>query len=77
MRVRLAEVKIGPECALDRRTIDAVVLVVHAVVGEQRVDLVSEVLEKGRVAEKAHVPVDGPGVEPNEHCTLREHRCNE
>jgi len=49
MRVRLAEVKIGPECALDRRAIDAVVLVVHAVVGEQRVDLVSEVSQKGRV----------------------------
>ena len=43
---------------MDRRAIDAVVLVVHAVVEEQRVDLVSEVLEKGRVAEKAHVPID-------------------
>jgi len=45
MRVRLAEVKIGPECALDRRAIDAVVLVVHAVVEEQRVGLDGEVLQ--------------------------------
>ena len=52
------DICLGPECAVDRRAIDAVVLVVHAVVGEQRVGLDSEVLEEGRVAEKAHVPID-------------------
>ena len=55
---RLRGTCLGPECAVDRRAIDAVVLVVHAVVGEQRVGLDSEVLEEGGVAEKAHVPID-------------------
>ena len=37
---------LGPECAVDRRTIDVVVLVVRAVVEKQRVGPVAKCLRK-------------------------------
>ena len=53
------DIYLGPECAVDRCAIDAAVLVVGAVVGEQRVVHDSEVLKEGHMVE-AHVPVRWP-----------------
>ena len=57
--------------------IDAEVLGVHIVAGEQCVGLDREVLKEAHVAGKPAYLQDGPGVEPNEHCTLRKHGCND
>ena len=53
---------LGPECAVDRRATDDIVLVVRAVVGQQRVGLDGEVLEEGH--EKPTYPQTGDSEAP-------------